>query len=203
MKVKNASLLITVALLALNACAGPDIVPVSRMADVLSYRGFGVNRPTDRRWYMRQSEQLPVLASFNMAPLSSTHSFHAVVKLVQLSKHPQTDAEFKSLLDAELQKHSERFQPILYRSELTRIQGQWAIRYENRAIDRAPRGLPGPLVMTTIGWVALHPNWQRTVVQAYYSERGTQAEVNGTMDRVGQSLLQGVALHSAPYVPVK
>lgn len=203
MKTKKASLLIAVALLALNACAGGDIVPVSRMQDVLSYRGFGVNRPADERWYLRQSAQRPTVAFFNMAPLSSTHSFHAGVELVQLANHPQSEDEFKSVLDAELNKRSERFQPISYRSELTRIQGQWAIRYESRVIDRAPRGLPGPLVMTRIGWVALHPNWPRTVVQAYYSERGAEAEVNGVMDRVGQRFLQGVALHSAPYVPVE
>jgi hypothetical protein len=40
-----------------------------------------------------------------------------------------------------------------------------------------------------VGFVAIHPGWPNSVVDAEYSERGTEAEVDGTLDVVGGEFL--------------
>lgn len=57
--------------------------------------------------------------------------------------------------------------------------------------------------MTMAGFVVLHPSLERTVIRAYYSQRGKEDELDDALDDIGQSLIDGVVLDSAPGTPVK
>ena len=47
--------------------------------------------------------------------------------------------------------------------------------------------------MTIKGFMYLHPYWKKSVIDAFYSERGTEAELDGTLDPVGQELIDGTS----------
>jgi hypothetical protein len=48
-------------------------------------------------------------------------------------------------------------------------------------------------LMTIKGFMHVHPYWKNSVIDAFYSERGTEAELDGTLDPVGQELIDGTS----------
>ena len=96
-----------------------------------------------------------------------------------------------------------RHEILSYESKVSKIQGQWAITYSHKILDKAPSNSNEPLVMTVIGFVVLHPSGERTVIRAYYSQRGKEDELDDALDDIGQSLIDGVVLDSAPGTSIK
>ena len=167
--------------------------PVTKMDHVLKFRGFSIQRPTDDRWRLHSDNQKPHIASFYFAPLSPTHSFNATVQIRGLPADFATKPEFKEFVDTKLREHGSRFEELSFISTLTELSGEWAVNYELRYLDKHPVNSSTPLFMTIKGFMYLHPYWKKSVIDAFYSERGTAAELDGTLDPVGQELIDGTS----------
>ena len=164
-------------------------IPVSEMDYVLKFRGFSLQQPTDDRWLLHSDDQEPHIASFYFDPLSPTHSFNATIQIRSLAADFSTKQEFKEFVDTKLREHSPRFEELSFISTLTELNGEWAVTYELRYLDKNPVNSSAPLLMTIKGFMYLHPYWKKSVIDAFYSERGTEAELDGTLDPVGQELI--------------
>ena len=44
--------------------------------------------------------------------------------------------------------------------------------------------------MTKKGFMYVHPYWKNSVIDAFYSEPGTEGEVDGSLDPPGQELIE-------------
>jgi len=168
-------------------------IPVSEMDYVLKFRGFSIQQPTDDRWQLHSDNQEPHIASFYFVPLSPTHSFNATVQIRGLPADFSTKQEFKEFVDTKLREYSSRFEELSFISTLTELSGEWAVTYELRYLDKNPVNSSTPLFMTIKGFMYLHPYWKKSVIDAFYSERGTKAELDGTLDPVGQELIDGTS----------
>lgn len=173
--------------------AGATGIPVSEMDYVLNFRGFSIQQPTDDRWRLHSDNQDPHIASFYFVPLSPTHSFNAKIQIRGLPADFATKQEFKAFVDTKLREHSSRFEELSFISTLTELSGEWAVTYELRYLDKNPVNSSTPLFMTIKGFMYLHPYWKKSVIDAFYSERGTEAELDGTLDPVGQELIDGTS----------
>ncbi len=168
-------------------------IPVSEMDYVMKFRGFSIQKPTDDRWQLHSDNQKPHIASFYFVPLSPTHSFNATVQIRGLPADFATKQEFKEFVDTKLREHGSRFEELSFISTLTELSGEWAVTYELRYLDKNPVNSSTPLFMTIKGFMYLHPYWKKRVIDAFYSERGTEAELDGTLDPVGQELIDGTS----------
>ena len=173
--------------------AGATGIPVSEMDYVLKFRGFSIQKPTDNRWQLYSDNQKPHVASFYFVPLSPTHSFNATVQLRGVPEDFATKQDFKKFVDTRLREHDSRFQKLSFTSTLTELNGEWAVTYELRYLDKNPANSTTPLFMTIKGFTYVHPYWKKSVIDAFYSERGTEAELDGTLDPVGQELIDGTS----------
>ena len=104
-----------------------------------------------------------------------------------------TKQEFKEFVDTRLREHGSRFEELSFTSTLTELNGEWAVTYELRYLDKNPVNSSTPLFMTIKGFMYLHPYWKKSVIDAFYSERGTEADLDGTLDSVGQELIDGTS----------
>ncbi len=48
------------------------------------------------------------------------------------------------------------------------------------------------------GFMVLHPNWPKTIIDAHISQRGDEKDLSPEIDKIGMQLLEGVRLDSAP-----
>jgi hypothetical protein len=85
------------------------------------------------------------------------------------------------------------YEELSFTSTLTELNGEWAVTYELRYLDKNPANSTTPLFMTIKGFMYLHPYLKKRVIDAFYSERGTEAELDGTLDPVGQELIDGTS----------
>ena len=168
-------------------------IPVSRMDYVLKFRGFSIQKPTDDRWQLHSDNQKPRIATFSFVPLSPTHSFNATVQNRGIPADFATKQEFKEFVDARLRERDSRFDELSFTSTLTELHGEWAVTYKLRYLDKNPANSTTPLFMTIKGFMYVHPYWKNSVIDAFYSERGTKAELDGTLDPVGQKLIDGTS----------
>jgi len=99
--------------------------------------------------------------------------------------------EFKAFIDSRLQDSGPRFELLSFDSSMTELHGQWAINYQALFLDKTPSVSETPLHMTIKGVVFLHPLRDRRVIDAFYSERGTEGELDGKLDPVGEELING------------
>ena len=173
--------------------AGETGIPVSEMDYVMKFRGFSVQKPTDDRWRLRSDNQKPHIASFYFVPLSPTHSFNATVQVRGVPGDFVTKQDFKEFVDTRLREHDSRFEELSFTSTLTELNGEWAVTYELRYLDKDPVNSTTPLLMTIKGFMYVHPYWKNSVIDAFYSERGTADELDGTLDPVGQEIINGTS----------
>lgn len=170
--------------------AGETGIPVSEMDYVMKFRGFSIQKPTDDRWQLYSDNQKPHIASFYFVPLSTTHSFNATVQIRGVPVAFATKQEFKEFVDARLREHDSRFEELSFTSTLTELNGEWAVTYELRYLDKNPVNSSTPLFMTIKGFMYVHPYWKNSVIDAFYSERGTEAELDGALDPLGKELIE-------------
>lgn len=90
---------------------------------------------------------------------------------------------------------------ISYQSSWGRKQGQPAVIYQIKTLDKKPANSNRPLVMKIKGYSVLHPFLEGTIIDANVSERGTRSEVDGTIDALGTKLIDGVVLKTSPRDP--
>ena len=174
-------------------CVFPqEYVTTSMMEPELQYRGFVIKRPSDSRWVSKRSEQLPIQASLSIPLDSPTHTFYALVTHERLPEGKESKKEFKEYVDQQNTTLGPRHEMISYESKFTEKQGLPCVEYRAKVLDKAPLNSSIPLVMTMTGFIVIHPSFENTMIDAHYSERGTEKEVDGTLDTVGKSLLSGI-----------
>jgi hypothetical protein len=181
----------------------PVNVFMKDMPPTMHFHGFTVYRPLDERWFINTREQNPSGVIFRIENPSPTHTFNASIWGDRIAITPRTKEELKDYVDKENLTTGPRHEILSYESKVSEIQGQWAITYSHKILDKAPSNSNEPLVMTVIGFVVLHPSGERTVIRAYYSQRGKEDELDDALDDIGQSLIDGVVLDSAPGTSIK
>jgi hypothetical protein len=85
------------------------------------------------------------------------------------------------------------YEELSFTSTLTELNGEWAVTYELRYLDKDPANSTTPLLMTIKGFMYVHPYWKNSVIDAFYSERGTAAELDGALDPLGQELINATS----------
>lgn len=166
-------------------------IPASVMDPILWFDGFYVRRPNDSRWRLEQNYRTPHIGMFSFAPLSPTHSFNAGVMVRGLPRDFVTKEEFKEFIDSKVRDADRRFELLSLASSMTELHGEWAVNYEVLFLDNSPVNAETPLHMSVKGVVFLHPLRDRMVIDAFYSERGTEDDLDGTLDPVGEELISG------------
>jgi len=131
------------------------------------------------------------VAVFQFEPLSPTHSFNATIMVRGLPTAFETKEEFLEFINAKLREDSPRFERQSFESTLTELHGQWAVSYRTRYLDKSPANSPSPLVMTIAGILYMHPYMKEHVIDAFYSERGEEEELDGGLDAVGDAIIYG------------
>lgn len=187
------------------SCVGTNRIPAGFMQDRLQYRGFSVARPVNPEWYYNYNEQDHIIALFRKDIESPTHTFYASIELTFLPKEPHSPEEFNRMCkEMHLVDDKKRFKLIKYKHEITERQNQWCINYTESSIDRyAPNSSGTTLIIRSVGFVAIHPTFDKGVVHGYYSERGLESELDPTLIEEGESFLKGIQLESEPGKPVE
>lgn len=188
----------------LFSCAGMNRVPVQLMKDRLQYRGFSVARPNYSQWYLNNNEQDNTKALFRRDLKTPTHTYLASVMLQSIPRDPSSPEDLAEI-EKEFHKiqDTQRFELLKYTQRIETRQNQWCIYYEETIIDRkAPNAGGKPLIGRSWGFVTLHPSFNKTVVHAYYSERGLEDELDPKLIDEGEEFLKGIQIESAPGKPV-
>lgn len=196
-----------VALLFLSACVPYqwfDKVGYYNMAPRLEYQGFSFDRPPNRNWYMRQSEEFhtEVMLRRDFLIPSDTHTFFAKVGLGGIDKQPETHEEFAELARVPPQKAPYEIRNLSYHQELTTRQDQWCIRFDSsHLVIGAPTAPNEELMMRLGGYRCLHPAWPKVILDFYWSERGLPKEMSSDLIEEGETFLSGVRIDVAPSTP--
>lgn len=178
-------------------------ITTSQMGSTMEFRGFSVKRPEDPRWFVNLYEQDSCRTMFRFKTTSPTHTFYAYAINGKMETAPATKEEFKAYIDKENTILNQRHELLSYESKLVEKQGQWAVEYRTKVLDKAAANSNAPLVMKLTGYTILHPDWERTIIDVVYSERGTREEVNGTLDPIGQAWVDGVVIQHLDKTPIK
>ncbi len=181
-----------------------DKVQYDNMAPRLSYQGFSFDRPPNRLWYMRQSEEsyTSVTLRRDFWVPSSTHTFYAVVQIGGIARQPESHEEFAALARNEEQHAEYQILKESYTQQLVTRQNQWCIRFESSyRIPDHPEVPDGELRMVLRGYRCLHPAWPERTLDFFYSERGLVDEIDPELWAEGEVFLQGVGIDVAPGTP--
>lgn len=189
------ALLVTYGLLvlAVTGCTTQRIT-AARMMPELQFEVFTIARPTDSRWYVNLPEQGPYNALFRVDLPSPTHTFLASVGLSALPREPTSAEDLKSLAAGLfIIQDTNRFVLTSLSLDITTNMGEMAVRYTERTLDRDPPGSSGSLIIIQNGFITPHPDNRRVIVDAMYSERGLEGEINDpACVRLGENFLRGI-----------
>ncbi|MEL7536271.1 MAG: hypothetical protein AAFZ58_07455 [Pseudomonadota bacterium] len=199
--IRTGTLLVLAA--ALVGCAPSGPIGVDQMAPSMQYRGFSLPRPEDPRWRLETTDQSPRNAAFFFDPLSESHTFSALVRHVSLPSEAASAAQFRDFVADQFTLNPDRFEAVNMSFELDNVQGQEAVRFRTKVIDKEPASPIKPLTLTIVGFAVKHPSFDNELIWAEYTERGTDAEVNGDLDKVGQKFLSSIILESRPGRPIQ
>jgi hypothetical protein len=181
-----------------------DKVQYDNMAPRLEYQGFSFDRPPNRFWYFRQSEQsyTSVMLRRDFWLPSETHTFYARVSVGGIERQPQSHGEFAELARSDEQYAEYEIRPVSYEEELTTWQNQWCIRFESvHTVVGHPRVPDRELTMILRGYRCLHPAWPERTLDFLYSERGLPDEIDAKLSAEGEVFLDGVSIDVAPGTP--
>lgn len=162
------------------------------------FQGFEIRGPIDDRWHLSRSEDAPQIANFDFAFLSQQHSFIAGVQMRGLPRAFNSHEELKAFIESQLRQSGSRGKLLSLETQVTEMHGQWALRYELRLLDQKPVNSRTPLIVQIKGYMTLHPFWQGTLIDACYSERGSETDLDGSLDSVGEELIAKVVPTKAP-----
>lgn len=182
----------------------PNKIETWMMQPSLQYRGFSVQRPNNSSWYMINGEQDPLYAIFRLDTNSETHTVNTSIRLQKIPKQPSTIEDFKKIVDDNLLGgvDDSKYVLVSYKSKESSKQGQWCIEYDLVVWNNIAMNSNQPLLMSMKGYMVIHPAWERTVVDAYFSERGKDNEMDEQLEVDGKSIIEGVVLESSPGVPI-
>ena len=189
--------------LSLGACVGvADRVSYAQFAARLEYQGFSFDRPPNSQWYMLHSEETHTSVTLRREASSATHTFYASVSLGGLERQPQTREEFFELAKSTGQTARHSVREISRDQEPTTIQDQWCLRLDTVAIAHgAPPAPDQDLQLVVRGYRCLHPAYQRTTLDFFYSERGLPGEIDPELAEEGEQFLRGVRIDVGPGKP--
>jgi hypothetical protein len=180
-----------------------DKIRYDNMAPRLAYQGFSFDRPPNRNWYLRQSEQshTDVTLRRDFWSPSETHTFYARVSLGGIERQPTTQEEFAELARFG-QKAPYEVRTLSYEQHLTTWQNHWCIRFDSvYSVRGAPQAPDRDLTLTLRGYRCLHPAWPKTTLDFAYSERGLPDEIDPKLSEEGEIFLKGVRIDIAPDTP--
>ncbi|MFQ5472998.1 MAG: hypothetical protein ACE5FA_08965 [Dehalococcoidia bacterium] len=181
-----------------------DEIRYDNMAPRLEYQGFSFERPPNRKWYFRQSEQshTDVTLRREIFSLSTTHTFYAQVSLGGIEEVPSSHEEFAELARSKGQEAPYETRTISYKQQLTTRQNQWCIRFDSSYKVIGHPDVPDrELLMILGGYRCLHPTWRKVTLDFFYSERGLREEIDPKLSEEGEVFLQGVRIDVAPGTP--
>ena len=204
MQLRTASILLVACAVACVPYQWFDKVSYYNMAPRLEYEGFSFERPPNRHWYMRQSEeshtQVTLRRDFFLP--SDTHSFYARVGLSSIDRQPETHEEFGELARVPPQKAEYEIRNESYEQSLTMRQNQWCIRFDSEhVVLGAPTAPEKELTMRLGGYRCLHPTWPKVTLDFHWSERGLPDEMSSDLAEEGETFLEGVRIDVAPNTP--
>ena len=176
----------------LTGCAATRIT-TSQMMPELVYKGFAIQRPADERWYVNPGEQEAHHALFRIDLPSPSHTFFASVKLSSLPREPQSTSDLKALVEKSFQiGDTNRFTLVELTLSITNHQGETSIHYVERTMDKGTASRR-PLMIVQRGYMTPHPDNKKVVLDAFYSERGFEGEINAPeCVTLGEAFLSGV-----------
>jgi hypothetical protein len=161
----------------------------------LQHVGFSIARPEGDSWFLRISEQKRDRALLRRDVGDLPHSFFFEVQMVQLDRAATSHEDFAALARMDGHLSPQRFEVVAYRQEPATVQGQWCIRYESTAKDRASPLAPGEvLVVVDRGLVCRHPSWPGAVVTMHYSEQALPDGLVPVLYPEGEALLRGTRI---------
>jgi hypothetical protein len=181
-----------------------DKVGYYNMAPRLQYTGFSFDRPPNRHWYMRQSEEsyTDVTLRRDLFAPSDTHTFFVQVNLGEIERQPETHAEFAELAWVPPQKADYEIRTKSYEQQVVTRQNQWCIRFESsHVVLGAPAAPDEELTMRLGGYRCLHPAWPKVTVDFFHSERGLPGELDSKLTEEGEAFLKGVRIDIPPNTP--
>lgn len=165
------------------------VLSAEKMSPRLQYRGFSLTKPAEKEWYLVMKEQSPQRAILHRKVKSPTRSVYFAAGLNLIDRAPQSPEDFARLVKPNLTDGS--LQKPVYTPKATTVGGQPAIAYELSAT--LPAGRDGKVrVLRDRGLIVLHPSHPVTVVQVVFSQRGTEGELDETLEAEGRALLEGV-----------
>ena len=162
------------------------------------FLGFAVPPPSDDRWRLIRDEQKRFVATFVIEPLSPTHTLSAKVHLRELPRSFESKDAFRDYFVARLREREPRLEEVSFDAELTEAHGQWALRYRIRYRDTQSVNSATPLQVSIVGIAFRHPLMKGALVDAFYTERGTESELDGSLDALGEALITS-AIPTVPY----
>lgn len=163
----------------------------------LEHVGFSIARPAGPSWFLRTSEQKRDHALLRRDVGARPHSFFFEVQMVQLERPPTSHEDFATAARMDGHLNPPRFELVAYRQESVTVQGQWCIRYESTAKDRASPLAPGQvLVVVDRGFVCKHPSWPGAVVTMHYSQQALPDGLEPVLFAEGEELLRGTRIET-------
>lgn len=194
---KKATLLLF-SLLLLGCVLPNQKISTWQMGPTLTFDGFSIKRPSDKRWYVNLAEQRNSYTIWRIDTKSPTHTMYTIAWLEKIAIEPTSQDELEKYVKKDLTTMNPRNELIDYKSSQSLFQGQWCINFTVKTRDLAAANSNEPLIMTMDGFVVLHPSGSRAVVTAYTSQRGKAEELSPELDAVGEELLKGLTLIPVP-----
>lgn len=166
------------------------VLEAEKMSPRLQYRGFSLAKPGEKEWYLNMKEQTPQRAILHRRVKSPTRTVYFAAGLNLIDRAPQSPEDFLRLVKPNLSGDGALQKPV-YTPRLTTVGGQPAVAYELSASLGAGRD-GKTRVLRDRGLIILHPGHPVTVVQAVFSQRGNEGELDETLESEGRALLEGV-----------
>jgi len=181
--------------------SGPDLLSTSETAIRHQYRGFSVAPPRQPGWKVRVSEQTSGHAIFRKEH-TQTHSYLVGVNLYAKDKDESVEEAAERIRSSGMGDGS-RLKQLSYDQRADTSWGKRCVAFRHEIVDTAAPNAPGtPLRLVERGFLCLHPTEPNTVLMAFCSERGLEAEITEISKQECDLFLRGIQMESAPGKPV-
>lgn len=189
------------ATLALSGGARAEFAPVTEPNVRIESPGFSILPPPGENWRMRKEGGIVWFARQGTAG-SSTHTVTAVVM-----RHTGFDpasvgfAEYATNLDvfaAYAKKATESMNPASGRTRIVELsvipdaKFGYCVREHSTFEDHGARKISQVLLQEDWGYVCLHPDSNRDIIQAVFSERGLAGERDPSLTSIREQFFQSL-----------
>ncbi len=144
------------------------------------YFGFDLEKSKlkNPKWFYVINQQRPNHAIFRLPKASPTHTFYGEASIYNLPKGTDTLKQLQQLLKKSFISKTGHAELISADYKIVKYKGVECIKYSTKAIDKKPNNSSKPLIMTFEGYICFHPQIKDMTLDYFYSERGTEKEIN-------------------------